>query len=441
MAAHGLLGPAAVAGANGGDQVGHDSQRRAADRVMRSRHRARAPQQVGEGVEQDPQRGAPRRVRHGSMQLGVGSRERLGVVARCAHARKAVLDDRHVALVAPLGGKPSGVGLELQTHVEQVVAIERSEIGAGSLASLDDAEVEQPAHPLAQARACDPQLGGELALRRQPLAGRHPALGEERLQPVGDGAAGGHRRHYIGPTYLVRPILEAVRMQSREAEPEAPSKSTVARPGKIVAIGLNYRDHVRETGRELPERPLVFAKFPTSVIGDGDAIEIDRTITERVDWEGELAVIVGRAMRKVHADEALSHVLGYTVANDVSARDLQRGDGQWVRAKSLDTFCPLGPVVVPAAEIGDPQTLGLRTRVNGETVQDSSTAEMVFSVAELLAFCSHCFTLEPGDVVLTGTPWGCGELMNPARSLQDGDVVEVEIDRIGTLRNPVREIS
>lgn len=212
------------------------------------------------------------------------------------------------------------------------------------------------------------------------------------------------------------------------------------RPGKIVAIGLNYMDHVRETGMAAPERPLVFTKFTTSVIGDGDAIEIDRAVTQRVDWEVELAVVIGREARDVAVADALDHVFGYTVANDVSARDVQFADGQWVRGKSLDTFCPLGPVVVPAAEIPDPQALGLRTRVNGETVQDSTTSEMVFGVAELLAFCSRSFTLDPGDVVLTGTPWGCGEFMDPVRSLQDGDVVEVEIDGIGTLRNPVVEV-
>jgi 2-keto-4-pentenoate hydratase/2-oxohepta-3-ene-1,7-dioic acid hydratase in catechol pathway len=211
------------------------------------------------------------------------------------------------------------------------------------------------------------------------------------------------------------------------------------RPGKIVAIGLNYLDHIRESNMERPERPLVFTKFPTSVIADGDAIRIDRALTQRVDWEVELAVVVGRAMTRVPAADALEHVFGYTVANDVSARDLQFADGQWVRAKSLDTFCPLGPVVVTADELPDPQAIGLRTRVNGETVQDSSTAEMLFGVAELLSFCSHSFTLEPGDVLLTGTPWGCGEFMDPLRSLAAGDVVEVEVDGIGTLRNPVVE--
>jgi 2-keto-4-pentenoate hydratase/2-oxohepta-3-ene-1,7-dioic acid hydratase in catechol pathway len=184
----------------------------------------------------------------------------------------------------------------------------------------------------------------------------------------------------------------------------------------------------------------VFTKFTTSLIGDGDEIVIDRELTERVDWEVELGVVIGRRMSRVSVRDALDHVFGYTVANDVSARDLQFADGQWVRGKSLDTFCPLGPVVVTADEIPDPQRLALSTRVNGETVQSSSTSEMIFGVAELLSFCSHSFALEPGDVVLTGTPWGCGEFMSPVRSLQAGDVVEVEVERIGMLRNPVVEL-
>jgi 5-carboxymethyl-2-hydroxymuconate isomerase len=213
------------------------------------------------------------------------------------------------------------------------------------------------------------------------------------------------------------------------------------RPGKIVAIGLNYLDHIREQGIEsTPETPIVFTKFTSSVIGDDERIELDRSLTERADWEVELAVVVGRRMRSVAADAALSHVFGYTVANDVSARDIQFADRQWVRGKSLDTFCPLGPVIVTPDELGDITSLALRTRVNGELVQDSSTAEMVFGVAELLAFCSGSFPLDPGDVLLTGTPWGCGEFMDPPRSLQDGDVVEVEVEGIGTLRNPVVEI-
>jgi 2-keto-4-pentenoate hydratase/2-oxohepta-3-ene-1,7-dioic acid hydratase in catechol pathway len=210
-------------------------------------------------------------------------------------------------------------------------------------------------------------------------------------------------------------------------------------PGKVVAIGLNYLDHIRESGLETPERPLVFAKFPSSVIGADEPIRLPLDITQRVDWEVELAVVIGRRAHRVAADDALDHVYGYTVANDVSARDLQFADGQWVRAKSLDSFCPIGPVLVTADEIPDPQALRLSCRVNGEVVQDATTDLMVFGVAELISFCSHSFTLDPGDVMLTGTPWGCGEFMEPRRSLAPGDVVECEIGGIGTLRNPVIE--
>jgi 5-carboxymethyl-2-hydroxymuconate isomerase len=169
-------------------------------------------------------------------------------------------------------------------------------------------------------------------------------------------------------------------------------------------------------------------------------VKIDMGLTRQVDWEVELAVVIGRRARRVPAERALDHVFGYTVANDVSARDLQFSDGQWLRGKSLDTFCPLGPVVVTADEVGDPQRLGLRCRVNGATVQESSTAEMLFGVAELVAFCSRAFTLEPGDVLLTGTPWGCGAFMDPPRFLAPGDVLETEVEGIGTLRNPVEAL-
>jgi 2-keto-4-pentenoate hydratase/2-oxohepta-3-ene-1,7-dioic acid hydratase in catechol pathway len=211
----------------------------------------------------------------------------------------------------------------------------------------------------------------------------------------------------------------------------------IQRPGKIIAIGLNYMDHVRESGMTPPEKPLVFTKFTTSIIGDGEEIRIPRAITERVDWEVELAVVIDREAKAVPVEEALSYVRGYTVANDVSARDVQFADGQWVRAKSLDTFCPLGSELV---SVDDPQNLKLVTRVNGEVMQDSNTSEMIFGVAELISFCSHNFTLEPGDMILTGTPWGCGEFMDPKRSLQAGDVVECEIEGVGVLRNPVLEV-
>jgi 2-keto-4-pentenoate hydratase/2-oxohepta-3-ene-1,7-dioic acid hydratase in catechol pathway len=212
------------------------------------------------------------------------------------------------------------------------------------------------------------------------------------------------------------------------------------RAGKIVAIGLNYADHVRETGLTAPAQPLIFSKWPSCVIGTGDPIEIDRSVTERVDWEAELAVVMGARTRRVSEAQALDHVFAYAVGNDVSARDLQFGDGQWVRGKSLDTFCPLGPEFVTADEIPDPQVLAITTRVAGDLVQDSSTAEMLFSVAEIIAFCSRNFTLEPGDVILTGTPWGCGEFAEPKRSLQDGEVVECEVAGIGVLSNPVVDV-
>jgi 5-carboxymethyl-2-hydroxymuconate isomerase len=220
---------------------------------------------------------------------------------------------------------------------------------------------------------------------------------------------------------------------------DAKSLAPPVRPGKVVAIGLNYLDHVRETGMEAPTSPLVFAKFPSSVIGHGQEIVIDPAVTARADWEAELAVVIGREASHVPVERALEHVFGYTIANDISARDVQFSDVQWVRGKSLDTFCPLGPVLVTADEIADPQDLSIATYVNDEKVQDSNTAEMVFGVAELISFCSKSFRLEPGDVLLTGTPWGCGEFMEPKRSLAAGDVVRCEIVPLGCLTNPVIE--
>ena len=208
------------------------------------------------------------------------------------------------------------------------------------------------------------------------------------------------------------------------------------RPSKVIAVGLNFKDHARESGVELPTTPLLFAKFPSSIIGPGDEIEIP-AITDEVDWEVELAVIIGRRARQVSPERALEYVFGYTIANDVSARDVQFSDGQWVRAKSFDSFCPLGPIVVTAGEFGDPQNRRLSARVNGETMQDSTTAEMVFTVAELISSISAWVTLEPGDVILTGTPWGVGAFRSPPVYLRPGDEVEVEVEGIGVLRNRV----
>jgi 5-carboxymethyl-2-hydroxymuconate isomerase len=208
-------------------------------------------------------------------------------------------------------------------------------------------------------------------------------------------------------------------------------------PSKVLAVGQNYLDHIREQGVEPPGLPVLFPKFPTSVIGPGDAIRWTDGLTEQVDYEAELAVIIGRRATRVSVDDALDHVFGYTGANDVSARDLQFGDGQWTRGKGLDGFLPLGPTVVDAADVADPQDVTIRCRVNGELVQDASTREMVFSVAEIIAFTSEGITLEPGDVLLTGTPKGVGFFRRPQLFLAPGDRVEVEVGDFGVLANPV----
>jgi 2-keto-4-pentenoate hydratase/2-oxohepta-3-ene-1,7-dioic acid hydratase in catechol pathway len=208
-------------------------------------------------------------------------------------------------------------------------------------------------------------------------------------------------------------------------------------PSKIACVGLNYHDHCRETGMAAPERPLIFAKFASSLVGPGAQIEWPDGLTEQVDWEAELAVVIGRRIRHADAGEALGAVFGYTAANDVSARDLQFSDQQWVRGKSLDTFCPVGPVIVTPDEFGDPQDKRLLARVNGKTMQDSTTAEMIFGVAAIVSFLSQACTLEPGDLILTGTPWGVGGFRDPPVFLKPGDTVEVEVEGVGVLSNHV----
>jgi 2-keto-4-pentenoate hydratase/2-oxohepta-3-ene-1,7-dioic acid hydratase in catechol pathway len=209
------------------------------------------------------------------------------------------------------------------------------------------------------------------------------------------------------------------------------------RPGKIIAAGMNYRDHAAEAGLAVPERPIVFAIWPSSVVGHGEAIVLPSLSTE-IDYEAELGVVIGERARDVPVERALAVVSGYTCFNDVSARDVQFADGQWTRAKSFDTFSPVGPRVAPASEVPDPQALRIRCVLNGETLQDSSTAEMVFSVAELIAYVSRGITLEPGDLLVTGTPAGVGFTRTPPIFLRPGDEVTVEIEGIGALTNPVR---
>jgi 2-keto-4-pentenoate hydratase/2-oxohepta-3-ene-1,7-dioic acid hydratase in catechol pathway len=213
---------------------------------------------------------------------------------------------------------------------------------------------------------------------------------------------------------------------------------SISRPGKIVCVGLNYLDHAQEGGMDLPKAPLLFAKWPNTLIGDGDAIVLP-TETKEVDYEAELGVVIGTTAKRVSEADALDHVEGYICLNDVSARDMQFGDGQWTRGKSLDTFCPVGPRLVPREEIADPQQLGIRCILNGETMQDSSTSQMIFSVAEIIAYVSQVITLEPGDLIATGTPAGVGVFKDPKVLLKDGDEVSIEIDGLGTLTNPVRK--
>ena len=213
-------------------------------------------------------------------------------------------------------------------------------------------------------------------------------------------------------------------------------RAPILRPGKIVGIGLNYRDHCREQGIDPPQRPTLFAMFANAV-SDPDAPVAKPRLTEKLDMECELGVVIGRRASRVTQDAAPDHVFGYTIVNDVTMRDLQRSDGQWLRAKGSDGFAPMGPVVVTADELPDPGNLSMRSSVNGETWQDSSTAEMVFDVPTLISFVSQSVTLEPGDVIATGTPAGVGHYQRPPRYLQPGDVMRCEIDGIGVLENPV----
>lgn len=222
---------------------------------------------------------------------------------------------------------------------------------------------------------------------------------------------------------------------------DALHRAPVPRPGKLLGVACNYQAHASERGQiEAPVEPVLFLKACTALTGPGDEIVLPRA-SQAVDYEGELAVVIGRSARHVPASEALQYVAGYTAANDVSARDFQNTRGQHFIGKSCDTFAPLGPVLVTADEIEDPQELDLRTVLSGEIRQKARTSEMIFPVCDVIAFASRLMTLEPGDVLLTGTPAGVGAAADPPRWLRDGDVVDVEIDVIGRLRNYVRSES
>lgn len=257
---------------------------------------------------------------------------------------------------------------------------------------------------------------------------------------VDDFRTGYAREHADGTfTRLTGDILDAL---GDTGEPVVPTKILAPiDPSAIIGIGLNYRNHARETGKELPERPIVFMKNPAAVQHPGDPIIIPSACDRgpEVDYECELAVVIGRPALNVSASEALSHVLGYTAGNDVSARKWQKhgGAGQWIRGKSFDTFCPLGPALVTPEDIPNPQSLSISTTVNGEKLQDSSTSDMIFTVAQLIEHLSCDTTLLPGTVILTGTPEGVGFVRTPPIFLKPGDTVTVEVERIGALTNPV----
>jgi 2-keto-4-pentenoate hydratase/2-oxohepta-3-ene-1,7-dioic acid hydratase in catechol pathway len=261
------------------------------------------------------------------------------------------------------------------------------------------------------------------------------------------------REHQNDTFDLAHPFLRAARkLVASAAEPDERQRlqgagavlaqkdvvlhAPVPRPGKILCIGLNYKDHAEEQGAKLPERPLVFSKFATCVLAPGGTIVIPPG-SKQTDYEAELAVVIGLRTRRVSREDAMQHVLGYTNFHDVSARDFQFADGQWQRGKACDTFAPFGEFIATTDQIPDPHHLGIRLRLNGKTMQDSNTNQLVFRVPELIEFLSAHFTLEPGDVIATGTPPGVGFARKPPVYMQPGDTVEVEIDGLGVLTNRV----
>jgi acylpyruvate hydrolase len=208
-------------------------------------------------------------------------------------------------------------------------------------------------------------------------------------------------------------------------------------PGKIICLGLNYADHAAEQGKQPPDKPMIFAKYATCIVGPGDPVVLPTGYTSKVDYEAELAVIIGREAKGVSESEAPGCIAGYTLMNDVTARDFQAEDKQWVRGKSCDTFAPMGPHILTADEVPDPHDLRIQLRLNGQTMQDSRTSQLVFKVPFLISYLSRTMTLEPGDVISTGTPPGVGVYRTPPLFLKSGDCMEVEIERIGVLANPV----
>lgn len=212
----------------------------------------------------------------------------------------------------------------------------------------------------------------------------------------------------------------------------------IAQPEKIICVGLNYIDHCKETGMEPPASPVIFSKYANAIVGHNDAVEIPVNSNE-VDFEAELAIVIGKEAKRVSEEEANDYVFGYTILNDISARDLQFTDGQWSRGKTADTFAPIGPVVVTHDEVGDPHRLAISLELNGEMMQDSNTNNLIFTVPQIISFLSQSMTLKPGDLIATGTPPGVGMGRNPKVWLKNGDRMNVTIEKIGTLSNHVKD--
>ncbi|MGE3821278.1 MAG: fumarylacetoacetate hydrolase family protein [Isosphaeraceae bacterium] len=242
----------------------------------------------------------------------------------------------------------------------------------------------------------------------------------------------------LGPDWQ-RKIWEALPQGAVRHDPAtAVHLAPVPDPRKIVCLGLNYRDHAAESGMEPPSEPVLFSKYPTALIGHGAEIVLP-TVSDQVDYEAELVIVVGQGGRHIPIDQAMSRVGGYAVGHDVSARDwqLNKPGKQWMAGKTFDTFAPVGPELVTPDEVPDPNALGIRLRLNGQTMQDSNTKEFIFKVDYVISYLSKIFTLEPGDLIFTGTPPGVGMARKPPVWLKPGDVAEVEIDGLGTLRNTV----
>jgi 2-keto-4-pentenoate hydratase/2-oxohepta-3-ene-1,7-dioic acid hydratase in catechol pathway len=257
--------------------------------------------------------------------------------------------------------------------------------------------------------AADPEMPSSL---RELLA-----LGHEWQRRAWEALARGPVRHDPESATLLAPVCD---------------------PRKIICIGLNYSDHAAESGAEIPAEPILFSKYPTALVGHGANILLPAE-SQQVDYEAELVVVIGRGGRRIRREHAMDHVAGYAVGHDVSARDwqLNKPGKQWMAGKTFDTFAPLGPTLVTPDEVPDPHSLGIRLRLNGQTMQDSTTSQLIFKTDALIAYLSQIFTLEPGDLIFTGTPPGVGMSRKPPVWLKPGDVVEVEIDGLGTLRNAI----